>query len=372
MRGIPKALAPFAAAALLALGAAGVEPPGVSPALLPRAAPVLRSAHEAHPPGSPGCAACHPKAAASAWASQRLAPDMADCAPCHPEVVGATALSAVTDACRRCHVAFAADGAPLPSRAPRPNVRFSHRAHASRPCAGCHPAAAAGERSTRGPDVAGMRTCYACHEARGGRLAACRTCHIARPDGRMVTGIGAEILTPPDWLAGPSHGASWPGSHAAAAGARSELCASCHEERFCMRCHGGALRPRDVHPGEWIRAHGASTRLDNPHCRSCHRSQTFCLGCHRRAGVAIDSPERARPEGTGSPHKGAPPAQICRRARSDIQSCVSCHSESSCVTCHATINPHPPGFARRCGPLARRNERACSKCHADGVWRRCQ
>jgi hypothetical protein len=372
MKGNARTCLLTAATALFAVGAAATSRVGVSPALLPRAEPVLRDVHASHPAGNPPCATCHPKASGSSWASERLAPAMADCAPCHPAVKGATALSPVTAACRTCHAAFAADGAPLPSPHPRPNIRFSHRAHAPQPCAACHPDAAAGRRSEDGFDAVGMRTCFACHAARGRRLSECRTCHLVRADGRMVTLVNGELLTPPDWLLGPSHGASWNGTHAAAAGARSELCAQCHDDAFCTRCHGGALRPRDVHPGDWLAAHGASTRLDNPHCRSCHRSQSFCLDCHRRSGVAIDSPEGARPEGTASPHGDASPAQICRRAKYDIQACVSCHSERSCVTCHASIDPHPAGFQKRCKALARRNQRACEKCHSDGVWRRCE
>ena len=360
------------AAAAAALGAAKGAQQTISPVLLPAAAPVVRDAHGAHPPGKPSCATCHPKAAASGWASDRLAPTMTECEACHPAAAGATARSEVTDACRRCHMAFGADGAPLPGAAPRPNVRFSHRAHARAACADCHPAAASGRRAEGGRDVAGMKTCFPCHERKSRALAACRTCHLAHPDGRMITQIGGELLTPPDWLRGETHGADWKGSHAAVAGADSELCAQCHQEGWCRRCHGGSIRPRDVHPGDWLAAHGVSTRLDNPRCRSCHRSQSFCVGCHRRAGVAPDSPVNARPQGVERFHRGAAPEQICRRARTDIEACVSCHSESSCVSCHATINPHPAGFSHRCKPLARRNQRACVKCHSDSVWRRCE
>jgi hypothetical protein len=360
------------AAAAAAVGAARGAPWTVSPALLPADTPVVRDAHSAHPPGSPACAACHPRATASAWASERLAPTMAECAACHPEAKGATALSTVTDACRRCHVAFGADGAPLPGSAPRPNVRFSHRAHAAEACGDCHPAAAAGRKAEAGRDVVGMRTCYACHEGKGRALAACRTCHIAHADGRIVTEIGGALLTPPDWLKGGTHGADWRGNHAAVAGSDSEFCASCHQESWCSRCHAAKIRPRDIHPGDWLFAHGVSTRMDNPRCRSCHRSQSFCIGCHRRAGVAPDSPSNARPEGVDRFHRGESPEQICRRARYDIEACASCHSESSCITCHAAINPHPSGFAHRCKPLAQRNRRACAKCHSDNVWHRCQ
>jgi hypothetical protein len=360
------------AAAAVALGATNGSKWTVSPALLPESAPSIRDAHAAHPPGKPACAACHPKAASSGWASDRLAPTMDACAACHPEAAGATATSRVTDACRRCHTEFGADGAPLPGDVPRPNIRFSHRAHVKMGCAACHPAAAAGRRAAEGPDVVGMRTCYACHAETDRTLAECRTCHLVHPDGRMITQFGDELLTPPGWLKGETHGADWRGNHAVLAGADSGYCAECHQESFCRGCHAGRIRPRDVHPGDWLSAHGVSTRMDNPRCRTCHRSQSFCIGCHRRAGVAPDSPPNARAQGAEPYHRGVSPEQICRRARYDIEACVSCHSESSCVTCHATINPHPAGFSHRCKPLARRNQRACVKCHSDSVWLRCE
>ncbi len=256
---------------------------------------------------------------------------------------------------------------------PRPSIRFSHKAHKLAACATCHRAAGSQQARKGGRDVVGMKTCYACHAKKGKRLTECRTCHLVHQDGRMVTGFGDAMLTPPSWLKGPNHGAEWIGTHAPMAGADSQFCASCHRETECQDCHTGRLRVKNVHPGDWIAAHGVSTRMDNPRCTGCHRSQSFCITCHRRSGVAPDSPTGVRPPGTGSFHKGKDPAKICRRARRDIAACVACHSESSCIRCHGTINPHPPGFSRRCKPLARKNQKACVKCHdSNSIWLRCQ
>jgi hypothetical protein len=253
-------------------------------------------------------------------------------------------------------------------------VRFPHQRHAARDieCGVCHLKAAAGARSGPTRDVPTMKLCYECHRRDAAASTACRTCHIVQRDGRLATRYGDTVLTPPRWLVGPTHGADWVQRHAPVAGADTELCAACHREKMCQDCHSGRLRPRDVHPGDWIATHGINTRLDSPRCRGCHRAQSFCITCHRRSGVAPDAPARARPPGSGNYHRGMSTEQICRRARHDIVACASCHSESSCIRCHAAINPHPAGFQHRCQNLARRNQRACVKCHNNDVWKRCE
>lgn len=319
------------------------------------------------------CGKCHPGAKTSAWASDDLIPRMPLCGECHPVAAQATVFTAPTEECGACHIGVDEGARPGRGDYPRPDLRFSHRAHDGIGCAACHPGSAAGEPTGPGRDAVGMRKCYDCHRRKGMGLAECRTCHLVLEDGRMDTKIRGQILTPPSWLAGMSHGADWVQSHAPVAGARSEMCAACHRETDCQDCHAGRLRRKNVHPGDWMSAHGVSTRMDNPRCMGCHRTQSFCITCHRRAGVAPDSPSAARPPGAGAFHGSAGPEKICRRAKRDITACVSCHSESSCIRCHATINPHPPGFSRRCKPLALKNQSACVKCHGnDSIWRRCR
>lgn len=341
----------------------------VSAVLLPPSRPAVVDAHARCPAAKKDCLRCHPSAATSRWASDRLAPVMATCAECHAAAEGATPLSPFTEACRTCHQKVKPGEHPVQGRYPRPNIRFSHKAHKkSVPCKTCHPEAAAHKPSGSGYDVVGMKRCLGCHQR-----AACRTCHITRKDGTLITDYGGRKLYPPTWLKGPSHGVGWAGNHAATAGADSAYCASCHQETYCQSCHTGKRRPRNIHPGDWLTSHGVSTRLDNPRCKGCHRKQSFCLTCHRRSGVAQDSPPKARAaEGLGQYHQGMETRQLMRRARRNITSCVSCHNESSCITCHARFNPHPPDFTRKCRGLAARNRRACAKCHTNDVTRFCR
>jgi hypothetical protein len=334
---------------------------------------VVFGAHERCAAADEGCAVCHPKAAASRWASERLVPTMERCARCHEAARDVRIGTSVGDACRVCHTRLAKGARPIRGDYPRPNIRFSHVAHDGRvTCKACHPRAAAKLPRGAGADAPTMERCYRCHEGRP-EAAECRVCHIVQRDGRLVIDIGGTRLLPPAWLKGPSHGPRWVERHAPAAGADSRFCASCHQESFCQDCHTGKLRPRNVHPGDWLTAHGVSTRLDNPRCRGCHRKQSFCITCHRRAGVAPDSPARSGARGgSGRYHKEMETSRLMRRARHDVTACVACHSEGSCVTCHTTVKPHPPGFERKCKPLAARNRRACAKCHRDDAWRRCR
>lgn len=337
-------------------------------ALYPRARITLTQVHPVHAALNVECERCHVNTKSSRWASERLAPRMKDCQSCHPEVEGATALTPVTPTCRKCHGPLPDNASPVPGFYPQPLIRFSHAAHASTSCADCHQPQKA---SSAVPSLPAMRQCYDCHRRRPGR-AECRVCHLVKADGRLNTNLAGRTLKPPTWLIGPNHEPGWAGDHAVTAGSASKLCGSCHEPQSCQDCHSGARRLTNLHPGDWIRTHGTATRFDNPHCQGCHRTQSFCLTCHRRAGVATDSPAATKPKiGAGRAHGTTTVPELMRRARKDITACVACHTESSCIDCHALVNPHPASWRRRCAKIAPRAEAACRKCHTEGADR-CQ
>lgn len=332
-------------------------------ALFPAARKSVVQVHATHLEKSVACDRCHPGAQSSAWASERLAPRMSDCESCHPEVTGVTAATPVTDTCRKCHGPLKEGQTPRPGFYPQPLVRFSHKAHGASTCASCHPS---GEDVHSSPSLPSMRQCYDCHKKRTG-AADCRRCHLVQGDGRLRTRLDGVLLQPPPWIIGPNHGSGWAGEHAATAGHRSSLCGACHSNKFCQDCHSGALRPRNLHPGDWIGTHGTATRFDNPRCQGCHRTQSFCLTCHRRAGVATDSPSATRPrQGAGRLHGTTSVSELMRRGKKNITACVSCHTESSCIACHSLVNPHPASWKHRCSKLGPRSETACRKCHLQG------
>lgn len=175
--------------------------------------------------------------------------------------------------------------------------------------------------------------------------------------------------------------------HAELAASNSQACARCHAEAECAECHDGRVRPRSVHPNDYLSLHAQEARVDSPTCSSCHHAQSFCLDCHRRTGVSQSGPV-ANLAARGRFH---PPSRVWSsgprtaahhawEAQRNLSACVSCHQERDCVACHAAPsrggpgrglpagagngrNPHPPGFSAACGRALRQNARPCLVCH---------
>jgi hypothetical protein len=148
-------------------------------------------------------------------------------------------------------------------------------------------------------------------------------------------------------------------------------------------CHDGRVRPRRIHPNDWLSLHAISARQASSRCTDCHRQQSFCVSCHQRTGVAQRAPATA----ASSRGRFHPPTSIWTEpprsaghhaweAQRNMNVCVSCHTERDCTSCHATqaagatrhqgartMNPHPPGFRTRCQAPFRRNARPCLVCH---------
>jgi len=357
-------LAALAAAAVLAAGASSTRGPGYDSVYPPEMSGVTFS-HAKHAGHPATCLTCHPGATKSRYASERLLPRHEECAPCHP---GAQA--ALKDArlragktCLPCHEKTRDGDRPLPGEHPRPNIHFNHEKHANAgmDCKDCHRFGAGEPSAERGlPD---MQLCFRCHDGTKAS-SACRQCHLTTADGRIVTAVGEHPLKPPSWLLNMEHGPDWVKRHFRSAAQDSVQCGACHQDRYCLDCHAGRVRVRDVHPGDWIHLHSVAGRFDNPRCRGCHNREGFCQECHRRTGFASDSPA-----GTLNPPprpfhpEGWSQGAHSRDARRNIGACVSCHSEGSCTRCHARVKPHPSDWRSRCRSLALRNPTSCRRCH---------
>ncbi len=339
------------------------------------------------------CKSCHGAAYASASASDRLLPDPTKtCDACHDVSHGdlnrVVAGPGENGQCSFCHLG---EGAGVGGRVarlvlPTPNLRFNHKKHLDRNigCAQCHGRVDELELATR-EQLPRMAGCFGCHAmpvpARGEATGACTTCHLTEPTGKMQLQFATGELLPPDWLHMSGHTPDWIERHKSVAAGDSQFCASCHEEEDCASCHDGRVRNRRVHPNDWITMHQAAARLDNPRCTSCHQETQFCGDCHRRVGVARDSPIGNRPAGqrfhpapsewTYAP-RGA--NHHAWEAQRNLNACVSCHAERDCATCHATrglaggagVSPHPTNFADRCSVAFAKNPRPCLVCHANG------
>jgi hypothetical protein len=399
----------------------GAHPPAIpaippSPLIFPAQQIPLRFDHARHLKLGVRCDNCHVTAPVSTSASDNLIPAEAACRSCHeierarpakPVPAGSPAAR-----CDACHLTEAGAGwmpTPLSREPPRvrladPNLKFNHRLHVGRGmgCELCHGQVAMEALATR-DDLPRMPLCLGCHDGKQATNR-CSACHLTEPDGRLRTNLASAATVATGLLAGtrplvPSgvlrgvdeHGPAFSRDHAQA-GRDERYCLSCHKRSECVDCHGGVVRPFDIHPSDYVSLHGSDARRNTPDCSSCHRTQSFCVGCHQRAGVAPDAPggqlgaQARNPFGTGTQLKsfhppgwvgdGGAPSGHSQQARRNIRTCVSCHREESCLACHsadpargAQVSPHGPAFGgtSRCRALSARNKRVCLKCHALGA-----
>jgi hypothetical protein len=418
--GLAAGLATASPATTEAAPVAPAAPRGPSPLIYPGESLPIRFDHALHARLGATCEGCHTRAATSTLAADDLIPGEAACRGCH-QIDRANPTKAVPAGrgparCDACHASGGgagwmpgAAGAAEPPRVamPRPNLKFNHRLHVSRGlgCAVCH-AGAAGQGLVTRADLPMMASCLGCHDGKQA-TARCAACHLTEADGRLRVQLaspataaagGTGLLEPSGSLRGfDAHGPTFRRDHAQA-GRDEKYCLSCHRRNECVDCHGGVVRPPDIHPADYVSLHVVDARRNVPDCSSCHRLQTFCVGCHQRTGVASDPSggqpgvKPTNPFGTGTGVKQFHPPGWARdasgavittprpnshsvQARRNIRTCVSCHREESCLTCHSTdptrgpnISPHGPNFAAtaRCRFLASRNQRVCLKCHALG------
>jgi hypothetical protein len=399
------ALVALATAATAPLALAG-DPPGavarppVSEVIFPAQELPLVFSHAAHLTTLDiECADCHPAALTSRSSLDNLLPGEDACAMCHaidrrqPDKAEPGKPAA---RCVACHPGFdRATGFVPRLRIPPPNLKFDHRGHvvgAGIPCARCHgDLAAEGVGLATRAQLPTMDLCLECHDGKqaSGR---CTLCHVAAAAGRIQTEYREGSLAPAGGGDLPVHGPDFAARHAREAGAVGATCSSCHAKEYCVECHAGVVKPLDFHPADYISLHTIDARRGTPDCTACHRSQTFCVGCHSRLGVAADGRigELVRPTEGPSDRRFHPPGWIdtgedgglrasrgpqhhAFEAQRNLRQCASCHRESFCTQCHSAqpgsprINPHPADWvgSRRCEALRRRAGRMCLRCHVD-------
>ena len=368
---------------------AEVDDGGPSPVIFPAQTLGVRFNHARHMALGATCVTCHDKAKTSHQSVDSLLPAGTRCDGCHGSNHRGESVTAGPEPsaqCAFCHLGYRPDDGQrvLRTSLPPPHLRFDHAVHTERgvACAACHGAVASLELATF-DQLPRMRACLKCHTGdapKAGRPSgACPTCHVTEHGALLVTTFPEGRLEPPAWLHDAEHGPDWLERHKRIAGDDSRFCSSCHAERFCTGCHDGRVRPRQVHPNDFLSMHAVAARQNSPTCTSCHQEQSFCLGCHQRAGVTLSGPlgnfagrSRFHPPPaiwTDGP-RGA--GHHAWEAERNLNACVSCHTERDCVSCHATAavggfgrrtDPHPPGFASRCGRALRQNARPCLVCH---------
>lgn len=193
--------------------------------------------------------------------------------------------------------------------------------------------------------------------------------HLSPQQRARLYGLEERDPTRLDPEAPASHTATFlQGQHGAAARASDAACMGCHQERQCVDCHNGPLRPSALHPPGYLAYHAIEARQDAQSCSACHSPQTFCQDCHKLARLGTRRASRPAPGVRVHPESwlGATPGpQHSVEARRNLMACVSCHTEDDCVRCHTNINPHPSGYQANCAAALRRNPRPCLRCHTD-------
>lgn len=373
------------ARAAVVLRVARPAPAAAGSVIYPVQALPLRFSHARH--GTVACLDCHAAAATSASATDRLLPGEAVCARCHPVdrreparvVAGQPAA-----ACVACHPDYR-DGLPVARvQILTPNLKFSHAAHATAACATCHAGAATAEVSSAAL-LPTMATCVTCHDG-AAAPSACGTCHLQAVGGGLRTTFFEGELRPTATSStsvlgavDDAHDADFMQRHGKVASSAGAACGACHEARYCADCHQGQISERAFHRPGYAAAHAEEARRGVPDCTVCHRTQSFCVGCHERQGLGTRAgsefvsgdPERSfHPRGWASTSIAEPNLHAAE-ARRNLPSCSSCHREDDCLTCHsaqpgiARISPHPRGWrgSAACRAMDTRNRRVCLRCH---------
>ena len=210
-----------------------------------------------------------------------------------------------------------------------------------------------------------MASCFGCHAHRDQwTLRDCDGCHVD---------LRGEGEPPDDHVV---HDGDFIREHGVRAASDRELCASCHDDRSCTKCHGvnaptlpwklavgDAPRTTGVHLSGFRSRHSLEARASAGLCSTCH-TEDFCVQCHNALGVGAGSNAR-------SPHPAgwvtASGGQHGLEARIDPLSCASCHGgggEQLCVGCHRVGgpggSPHGPGFTSNKDRL---RDQPCRLCH---------
>jgi hypothetical protein len=384
----------------------GAMQPGepVSEVIFPEQEIPLNFSHSLHlSKADLSCDDCHENAPDSQSSLDNLIPTEEACDGCHPidrdQPDKQTAAGKPPARCVACHQGFdAKTGFVARVKIPSPNLKFNHKRHVDKgvSCETCH-----GDLKK---DKVGLATreqlpkmglCLTCHDNKEAPDQ-CSTCHLTEAGGTMQTAYDHGTLAPSGVLRGDDHDLNFKTSHKYVAQNDQKYCQNCHRKEFCVDCHNGTSKPMDFHTGDYLSLHPVDARRNSPDCSSCHRTQTFCVGCHTRSGLTIDNELKGGAfsdrlagntanlyhpagwvsfDGTGVQKTGDDARardHHAYEAQRNIKQCASCHREDFCITCHTNesrnpvpVNPHPNNWrgSARCKAMVKRAGRMCQRCH---------
>jgi len=358
-------------------------------AVYPEQSIPLRFNHGEHLGLGLRCLDCHESVGKSRQVADNNFPRGETCDRCHGDAHPNRAAANVVR-CDLCHTQVEGQSRVTGSlRSPKPLLHFNHELHAKAGsnCEDCHGDMTKVRLATT-LQLPREAQCLVCHDGVA-ETSRCGACHPTERGGRLVTRAiddrSMPTLVPKGTSAwGIGHDLAFVEDHASVTKANPALCNTCHAEPFCLECHEGVVRPLRIHDADYVTTHALDARGRVQDCQSCHRTQSFCLGCHERLGFgdrdegpfAVGGGSRFHPDDWSGP-AGSPQGHA-HAAQRNIAACSSCHREDSCLACHATIeapipglgaNPHGTGFrdSAKCLALEQRNRRVCLRCHAPGA-----
>jgi hypothetical protein len=332
-------------------------------------------AHQATEHLAPGrdCAVCHQPLTATRLDTARIAqfpqPSshmvsafLLEHAPRTPADAAACATCHARESCTRCH--FDARPPAIAQLAQDPRIALLQHGRAPeypepeshRPAtwAGRHAAAASAEGASCG-NCHAQRSCEACHRERlPAAAAALPQTDAADPRGVIVPVAAVRV-----------HRANFVRGHATDAAVAESSCEGCHTSSYCESCHVATSSP-GFHAQNFMARHAAESYAAESDCASCHNPDVFCRSCHASAGMA----SKGR---LGVAFHTANAFWLVGHgvaARQGLESCATCHAQSSCTQCHSAlgswrVNPHGPRF--NAARVESANRLTCRLCHLAGT-----
>lgn len=204
-----------------------------------------------------------------------------------------------------------------------------------------------------------VTSCSTCHTRD-----TCGACHLDTADevaSDLSVGDPGSAGTESTQSAVPGHTPTFAVAHGEAAVAALPKCSACHAETYCIDCHDNAGRPY-FHPVDFVQRHGAEAWAQPMECAECHSREVFCRDCHQTLGA--DQAGNVN----GGYHDGDPNWLLSHgeAARQGMESCTTCHQQSSCLRCHSAkqgwrVNPHGPDFDPE--QVREKSEISCGICH---------
>jgi cytochrome c553 len=251
---------------------------------------------------------------------------------------------------------------------PGSDIKFSHAFHAGQQeidCLTCHPSVDT-SKTAQDKNLPTMEVCGACHDVEDDKN--CGQCHrnpddpLALPNPVRPIFFNHQRHLSQKTACNLCHGDVGLGETLTEASMpKMALCFTCHDGAKapgkCEICHGQRIGLADIHPSDWRHQHPEKAASNRAWCTGCHRTEVFCLNCHRGDNL------------TGSIHDLNFLYTHGLDANDKEADCTRCHDRKEfCNACHESRSRMPLGhsalsWVTNHGEAARRDVESCASCH---------